>query len=465
MTVTSSRLASCDLWDVTSPVLPPRSRLYHLAPIGVGTAHVESLTGYVARLAEAHNVTTVTLVEREVLPLLGKGHPFESRNSYLAAFWPRASQALNGTRKMAREWTQGLERLTMRSELRFLTLQPWAGVLPLAGLLRPTRAWCPVCYEEWHEAGQVVYEPLLWAVAVVMVCPLHRRHLTTRCPYPDCGLVLPLLGSRSRPGYCSRCKRWLGTSALPTPAGNGGLRDEETGWQMWVAESVGELLAAAPNLPAPPPRERIAQAVTVCVQQVAGGKVSVLARALGVSLPTACGWLHGESVPRIDLLLRMCDILDISALDFLTAEELDVRSIKTDRPWVHRPPPQARPLRRYDKAGQRQVLEQVLAGQEFPPPSMREVARRLEYRASGLSHRFPELCSAISARYTAYRAACAQENRLRLCAEVREAVRSLHAQGLYPSSNRVAALLRSPRHIQQPVARATWQETLRELGW
>ena len=63
---------------MTSPALPPRSRLYHLAPIGVGTPNVESLTGYVARLAEAHNVHTRTLMARELLPLLD-GDLFRSR--------------------------------------------------------------------------------------------------------------------------------------------------------------------------------------------------------------------------------------------------------------------------------------------------------------------------------------------------------------------------------------------------
>ena len=54
----------------TSPPFPPRTRLYHLAPIGVGTPAVESLTGYLMRLAEAHCVSTGALVSAELLPLL-----------------------------------------------------------------------------------------------------------------------------------------------------------------------------------------------------------------------------------------------------------------------------------------------------------------------------------------------------------------------------------------------------------
>jgi len=49
-------------WELAAPALPPRSRLYSLAPIGVGTAFVEGLTSYVSRLAAAHSVSVGDLV-------------------------------------------------------------------------------------------------------------------------------------------------------------------------------------------------------------------------------------------------------------------------------------------------------------------------------------------------------------------------------------------------------------------
>jgi hypothetical protein len=45
-----------EAWSVSTPLLPARSQLYSLEPIGAGTAFVESLTGYVARLAEVHSL-------------------------------------------------------------------------------------------------------------------------------------------------------------------------------------------------------------------------------------------------------------------------------------------------------------------------------------------------------------------------------------------------------------------------
>src|ERR1044071_3182233 len=72
-------------------VFPPRSRLYHLAPIGVGTPHVECLSGYAARLADEHSTTLYYLFSREVAPLINKPGTISLRVSF-ASF----AKAVNG---------------------------------------------------------------------------------------------------------------------------------------------------------------------------------------------------------------------------------------------------------------------------------------------------------------------------------------------------------------------------------
>jgi hypothetical protein len=55
-------------WESSRAIWNSRRYLYALPPIGVGTAVVESLSGYIARLAAAHAVETGVLVNRELLP-------------------------------------------------------------------------------------------------------------------------------------------------------------------------------------------------------------------------------------------------------------------------------------------------------------------------------------------------------------------------------------------------------------
>ena len=145
-----------ELWDDEPHVLPPHSRLYHLEPIGMGSPFVESLTSYVTRLAEAHSILSRTLVTDDILPRLNQSHLYHNGHptyDHLTKFW-KQSAFLNGTSMEARNWVQAMEQLTLRCDLRFLTMLTWSSVLSSRGLLRPTQAWCPACYQEWRERGR-----------------------------------------------------------------------------------------------------------------------------------------------------------------------------------------------------------------------------------------------------------------------------------------------------------------------
>src|SRR2546429_97758 len=56
-------------WNIDEPILPTRSRLYNLEPIGVGTAKVECLTSYISRLAEQHCLSTFAMLCEDELVL------------------------------------------------------------------------------------------------------------------------------------------------------------------------------------------------------------------------------------------------------------------------------------------------------------------------------------------------------------------------------------------------------------
>jgi len=71
MTDTPSRF---EVW-VPACEAPPRSRLYSLEPIGIGTPEVESLSSYLNRLAQAHCVTVNALIAHELLPHVGTPAP------------------------------------------------------------------------------------------------------------------------------------------------------------------------------------------------------------------------------------------------------------------------------------------------------------------------------------------------------------------------------------------------------
>src|SRR5881397_3460424 len=117
------RMQAFESWDCTPPVLPPRSRLYALEPIGIGTLFVESLSGYIARLADAHAVSVGDLVGRELSP--SKSKPLSAwfiRQSRINSHRFHArSHAINGFGESSKRWIDALETATLQKNLRFLT--------------------------------------------------------------------------------------------------------------------------------------------------------------------------------------------------------------------------------------------------------------------------------------------------------------------------------------------------------
>lgn len=469
----ANNLQLLELWDLTLPPLPPRSRLYALAPVGIGTPAVESLTGYLARLAAAHGVIVRRLVESEILPLLGRSYLLSPEGmGRSSSFWQHSeTRALNGTGRLARDLAQVLETLTLRDDLRWLTLRSWAEVLPVRGLLRRQRAWCPACYEEWQQAGVGPYEPLLWTLAPMSVCLRHQRRLQHTCPHSACCRALPLLGPRSRPGFCSACGRWLGSLLDERVGDAGALTDRELRAQRWAGEALGELLAKAPGLSPSPTRARLAHVVDTYVEAVAGGNVHRFACELGLPMGTVAQWRWGKTLPSLALLLQACYRLGTTPWRLLTDDLDSVPRFVSERPRHTAPtlldaPRRAQPRRQaFDSSAMRRALEAVLARDDQPPPPMRQVAKRLGHHHAELIQHLPELCHAISARYLAHRHQHSVEKQRRLCAEVRQAAVHLHQQGSYPSACRIARLLSQPGFIRDPVAIAARKEVLHELGW
>ncbi len=104
-------------WDLTLPPVPERSALFSLEPVGVGTPWVESLTSYIARLAWAHMVFPGVLMNKLLEPLVPSGHARILHISH-----GKKTNLLNATGLRARLAVQFLETLTLRQDLRHLTL-------------------------------------------------------------------------------------------------------------------------------------------------------------------------------------------------------------------------------------------------------------------------------------------------------------------------------------------------------
>ena len=172
--------------------------------------------------------------------------------------------------------------------------------------------------------------------------------------------------------------------------------------QYWIAERVGELLAAAPDLTVEPAKEQIAPMLSLCVDHFTQGNVSVLARKMEVSPSCLCQYLRKNTVPFFEFLLQLCYTLSIPPLEFLTASSLPRRALL---------PISVKALPEVSRAGgkwttqdgvrhMRHVLETLLAREEIACyPSLEEIAEWIGCSVDTLRLHCPDLCRASVERY------------------------------------------------------------------
>jgi hypothetical protein len=373
--------------DLTRPFVPPRSRLYALEPMGMGTPLVEGLASYVMRLAAAHQVTRTTLITQEIVPHLPTPLPVGGRRGH----WHTYRAALSGFSEETARWVAVLTTLTGRPELVQLTLLPWRAVLPPATQRRRAHAWCPACYAAWYETQVPLYTPLLWQIAEVRRCPQHGAPLTEQCP--GCGKRQPTLSWRKRTGYCAHCRAELWRGNEPAE------RNDNGEWEVWVAAQVGALVSAPP--PASPPTRRHVMDVMQAVRpKEAAQDADWLVNQVDCRTATLAQWRMGRTVPSLYQWLRLAALVGRSLREVLSEPQPATPAPGT-APVLPAPRPPAHRTR--EKAEIQAYLAALLEHPPTPPPSLRAVARQLGEHYAVVQRWFPELCRAISQRYLEYR--------------------------------------------------------------
>lgn len=286
----------------------PRSVLYHLPLEGCGTSHQESLLSYFHRLARAHNVHVVDLLQKVVVPRTDiRGAWFTSRFS--SAYIKTA----NGYVKYAQQLVDALEALTLRSELRHGTFLPWLPLVDPHGgaLLHPRPRWCPSCIAEQLESSGTVRFPLIWSCAAVEHCAVHLSALHARCPW--CEAPQLFLSDLVSMGRCTSCKAVLGR--------RDGLWDKRpTARQRFLLDGAAAMVEASTGAERHAHPVFFSRALSGLMEAYFGGSINKFEKALGVSKQTAEAWIKGSARPRFGTFLEICYRLDVPPLRLLSAD-------------------------------------------------------------------------------------------------------------------------------------------------
>ncbi len=373
--------SSFERWDLEEPKRACPNLLYALTPCGLGTAYVESFSSYVTRLAEAHVVSVWRLIRHVLSP---------DRPIRVPRCDKRYAYPANGLGKDSEIFLQRFEAATGRSDLRLLTLSVLHAAVSQPNIFRTTETWCPACLEQWRTTEAPVYSPLLWAIRTVTVCPIHASPLLGCCPH--CHSQFVSLRVRARSGYCAICSRWLGTYGLPSPKDS----VDEQQYNLWAAASVGQILAAMPDLEPSELHVELIANLERCLRQSEGATKRGLSILAGGG-PCAFGaWISGRSKPTLDHLCRLSFELRIPLIMLFKGVPAEWRGPEHVPQRIRSGRHGGRAKSAVDEIRRR--LAACLT--EDPPPTVAEVARRLNFRrAQTLWSREPHLCRQIAARH------------------------------------------------------------------
>src|SRR5262245_30054680 len=107
---------SYEHWELALPELSPRSALYQIRPIGIGTAESECLTSYLARLANAHHLSVGDLLIRHFLPMMRDERALDDKR--LKSRVLKKMCSANGESALASHLVSLTERFTLLTGLR-----------------------------------------------------------------------------------------------------------------------------------------------------------------------------------------------------------------------------------------------------------------------------------------------------------------------------------------------------------
>lgn len=301
-------MASQDAKTECNVELPDRTLFYSLRAKAIDTPFVEGLTGYLRRLAAAHRVTVGDLICHEHFDNLfvNPGNRRHRRRLFLASGY-----LLDGGDTNTHKWVEALEAATGQVGLRSLTTSQFAGVSSFSWLRR-RRAWCPRCLSVQAETDpDDMYEPLLWSVRLVSVCPIDISPLVQTCPHCEAS-TRPFDGAPA-PGYCGMCGSplWSNQTKEIVPP----ILSGATLYQVWCSAQVALLLEASREFVLPLSPSSVARVLAANFESMMEQSRTAVAHAAGCSKRSSYLWAKGLALPRIESLFRLCFNLRLSPLD------------------------------------------------------------------------------------------------------------------------------------------------------
>lgn len=493
--------------------------LFPLAPIGRGTGFAESLSGYIARLALEHGLLISDFLDA---PCLSTTQMMEVDRRTRRRLFHASAYQIDGSSAHSSLWVAALEAVTGISGLRNHTIIPFVG-FSADSWLRAWKTWCPQCYGDWQRFGNVMYDPLLWSIKAVRMCPVHRCAMVERCPC--CHKKQRPLTNGYVVGSCAHCHAILTDAESPQRIASAGNSSDEA--DLWAAVQIGRLISSIPSLPLSLDPSLVCNTLQALINLDSSSNLDVVAACLGITRRSLKTWASGTVRPRVSGLCRLSfqlrsPLLEVIRGNIYTPEmsaglenlRRIIASVEDASPTASSAgplptkeqtldalirateesvPPSPRSLERQlgircrnilrgrHPAAYRELREkrQAVAAQRMHsiqhalkmtamddvPRSVKQISRDLGVSEEFVSRHFPELKSQLRTRYLSWCRSERRKEQNRIEATVKSVVHELRRLGEYPSAGRVSDRVPSLRsagwhRLQQAIRKACEEESI-----
>lgn len=406
------------------------SPLFRVVPYDPTGAFRESLSSLIVRIARAHAVNP-----RDMLFDVVARHYDEIHRICKGTFFRHYSAPMNGLGKYAELFADAIGNLASLHHVSQHTLLPLRNTLAAQGspVIHQGQRWCAECLRDMVLSGIEPYRPLLWSLAAVTFCPVHKRQLDTCCP--RCGAPQPVIPRWPDIDYCDSCRAsLLDAASIPRSAKNFPEPDDRANWNVLACIDLLENLHRTDPLQA---YTNFRILINLATLAVSNGNRAEFCRQIGLSIYALNKWESGKDKPSLESFLRLLYALNLAPSQALFAD----RHPKPQDIGIARQLQPERRSRIVDHAKEPPVnLLSALASDT--PPTLSQLAATVKLSRSGLKYRYPELCREAAGRRRAYLRATSNQR----LAERKEFIvdlvtKSWHA-GIVPGKDFVESELR-----------------------
>ena len=428
-----------------------RSQLYGLKPIGIKTPYIESLTSYLIRLSEAHQVYPSSLISYVIAPILDKEFLIKSATRGGNRFYDGA-KTMNGFGSNALDMVGALEKLTKVQQLGILTLASIKEVVPLRYLLKKHLSWCSVCYEEQFNTGDAIYNLLLWSFEMVNTCSKHKCKLETECFF--CHKRIPILHRKSQNGYCPYCNHWLGRESTLNK------HLDENDFDYKITLMAEQIIKHKEKMEISASKQQLIRNLNYLVDIYTERNMQEFAKKLSIAKTTLWDWCNGKVLPPLFRVLEICRLFDVPPVSFYIEDISVNKETVVFNTECHTRETKKREIKfDYDTA---LSILQKYAHHSDSNISMNVLAKQLGYSKRTLYNHFPNLCKAISAKNASVIKEKTTQVYVGNCLMIDPHVKSLIQQGVYPSRRRIEGMANKPGLLKDKKLRDYFNELIED---